>query len=180
MGTTAPHTMGAMKPFRGAYVEQKVPGTGDSGVDSGIACGVGQRRRIRGKTAPMYTPLRIVVMMLGAGSLLQGLGWIFSPATAAEGLGMPLLEGVGRSTQIGDFASFFLVLGGVTLLGSRPGNAAWLRFPAAMATCSAIGRTLAWALHDASFTALFIGVEVVLAVLLFKAAASLDLPTEVR
>ena len=70
----------------------------------------------------MRTGFRIVAALPGLVMLLLGVGWVTDPAGAAEGLGMPLLEGAGRSTQIGDFGSFFLagfvmvVMGGVLVL----------------------------------------------------------------
>ena len=120
--------------------------------------------------------LRIAVAVLGGFFTLQGIGWLLLPARAAEGLGMPLLDGLGRSTQIGDFAAFFLVGGIAMLLGSRPGRARWLRFPAALIGGAAVTRSLAWLLHGADFAALFITVEIGTFVLLWYAAGRLDAP----
>ena len=120
--------------------------------------------------------LRLAVAVLGGFFTLQGIGWLLLPARAAEGLGMPLLDGMGRSTQIGDFAAFFLVGGITMLLGSRPGRASWLRFPAALIGGAAVTRSLAWLLHGADFAALFITVEVGTFVLLWYAAGRLDAP----
>jgi len=122
----------------------------------------------------MRSRLRIATTVLGALFTLQGLGWLANPALAAAGLGMPLLDGLGRSTQVGDFAVFFLTIGVTTLIGSRPGRTRWLRVPGSMLGGAALGRTLAWALHGADFAALFIGIEVAAAVLLFTAAQRLD------
>ena len=120
--------------------------------------------------------LRIAVAVLGGFFTVQGIGWLLLPASAAEGLGMPLLDGLGRSTQIGDFAAFFLVGGITMLLGSRPGRARWLRFPAALIGGAAVTRSLAWLLHGADFAALFITVEIGTFVLLWYAAGRLDAP----
>lgn len=126
--------------------------------------------------APMLTTprLRLAVALLGGFFALQGLGWILVPATAADGLGMPLLDGLGRSTQIGDFAAFFLVAGFAMILGSRPGRAHWLRFPAALLGAAAIVRTLAWLVHGADFAALFIAVEVASSLFLHTASGRLE------
>ena len=59
--------------------------------------------------------LRLAVQGLGVFFALQGVGWLVAPARLAASLGMPLLDGLGRSTQIGDFASFFLTAGGLLL-----------------------------------------------------------------
>ena len=125
---------------------------------------------------PMLTTprLRLAVALLGGFFALQGLGWIVVPTTAADGLGMPLLDGLGRSTQIGDFAAFFLVGGLTMVLGSRPGRAHWLRFPAALLGAAAIVRTLAWLLHGADFAALFITVEVASSLFLHSASGRLE------
>jgi hypothetical protein len=128
-------------------------------------------------TTPDSTPphrLRAAVAVLGGIFTLQGLGWLVVPGRAASALGMPLLDGLGRSTQIGDFAAFFLVAGLSMFAGSRPGRAHWLRFPAALIGAAAITRTLAWLLHGADFAALFITIEVATAVLLSHAATRLD------
>lgn len=122
----------------------------------------------------MRSPLRVVTMLLGAFFALQGLTWIGDPARAAEGLAMPLLDGLARSTQIGDFAAFFLTIGVTTLVGSRPGRARLLLVPAGVLGGAALVRTLAWALHDAAFAGTFIAVEVVSAALLLLAARRLD------
>jgi hypothetical protein len=114
--------------------------------------------------------MRIVILVLGAGFLLQGLAWIAAPRAAATNLGMPLLDGLGRSTQIGDFAAFFLIAGGTMLFGSRRGQERLLLVPAALFASAAAVRTIAWLFHGAAFAGLFIAVEVVAAVLLARAA----------
>lgn len=118
--------------------------------------------------------LRLAVTVLGAFFALQGLGWLVLPAQAAGSLGMTLLDGVGRSTQIGDFAAFFLTAGVAMLIGSRPGRAPVLYFPAALIGCAAVTRTLAWLLHGADFAAQFIVVEILTALVLYRAAGRLD------
>lgn len=122
----------------------------------------------------MRAPLRIAATLLGALFALQGVLWLADPTRAAAGLGMPLLDGLARSTQVGDFAAFFLTAGATILLGSRPGWARALYFPAALIGGAAVTRTLAWALHDATFAASFILIELATGVVLLTAARSLD------
>ena len=57
----------------------------------------------------------ILTYVIGFLFLLMGLQWLIDPTSAAAGLGMSLLSGHGLSTQIGDLASFFLVVGIFTL-----------------------------------------------------------------
>lgn len=115
--------------------------------------------------------LRVVAGIIGAFYFLQGINWIANPAGAAEALGMPLLDGLGRSTQVGDMASFFLTIGTMGLLGATRSNPLWLQGWAMLLGGAAVMRTLVWLLHDAAFAGVFIGVEVVSAgALLFVAS----------
>jgi hypothetical protein len=118
----------------------------------------------------MNPRLRLVVTILGVIFTMQGVGWLLAPATAAESLGMPLLDGLGRSTQVGDFAAFFLTAGITMLVGSRPGRARVLLFPAALIGGAAVTRTLAWLLQGADFATVFIAVEVLTGAILYRAA----------
>lgn len=128
-------------------------------------------------TRTRRSPLRIATVVLGALFALQGLGWLAAPRRAAAGLGMPLLDGLGRSTQIGDFTAFFLVAGGLMLAGSRSGRAHLLAVPGFLLAMAAVARTLAWAVHGAELAAAFIAIEAAAAALLFTAAQRLDVPS---
>ncbi|MEP0201827.1 MAG: hypothetical protein ABJ084_08200 [Halioglobus sp.] len=102
--------------------------------------------------------------------LVMGVNWIVDPASAAQGLGMTYLEGEGRSTQIGDMTSFFIGVGVMALLGLWTENRTWLYSASLLLGGTAVFRTLAWLVHDASFATASIAVEVI-SVLLFLAAA---------
>lgn len=121
-------------------------------------------------------PFRILAGVLGAFFLLQGLQWLVTPAASAAALGMELLEGVGRSTQIGDISNFFLCAGAFALYGAYRQNTAYLRASGCLIGLVSVTRTIAWAFHDAPFTTFFIVVEVITGVALFFAAARLDSP----
>jgi len=123
----------------------------------------------------MDNKLRIITTLMGAVFTLQGIEWLVFPDRAADGLGMPVLDGLARSTQFGDFAAFFLVLGLSILAGTRPGRSRVLYFPAAMLGGAAVCRSLAWALHGAEFATLFITIEVI-ACMWCLAAARLETP----
>ncbi len=122
----------------------------------------------------MHARLRLIITVLGAVFLFQGLAWLVDPGRVAAGLGMPLLDGLARSTQVGDLASFFLVAGATMLLGSRPGRSALLYVPAALVGGAAVTRTLAWWFQGAAFAALFITVEVAVGATLVAGARRLD------
>jgi len=117
---------------------------------------------------------RIAAGFIGAFYLIQGIQWIADPASSAEALGMPLLDGLGRSTQIGDMASFFLSLGTMCLLGAIRSSSLWVYGGAMLLGWAAIVRTLAWSFHDASFAGVFIGVELVSAGLLIFIGTRFD------
>jgi hypothetical protein len=118
-------------------------------------------------------PLKITTWILGLFFLASFLQWLVSPGTAAEGLGMPLLTGAGRSTQIADMSIFFLAIGAMSLLGTRPGQSHWLYGAAGMLGGAGVMRILAYLLHDAAFAAPFILVEFVCAALLVAAGRRL-------
>jgi hypothetical protein len=114
--------------------------------------------------------LRTIARLLGIGFTLQGLGWLVVPERAAAGLGMAVLDGVGRSTQFGDFAAFFLIAGLTMVVGARPGRSRLLYVPAGLLGSAAVGRTVAWAIHGAAFATTFIAVEVAASLLLLAVA----------
>jgi len=127
-----------------------------------------------GQSEPMYLFLRVATGLFGVVFTLMGLGWLVDPANSAAQLGMPLLDGVGRSTQIGDLSAFFVAGGVLMLLGNRLGHGRLLYLPAAIIGGAALGRTIAWAAHGADFAAQFIAVEVVVATILALTARELD------
>lgn len=117
--------------------------------------------------------LTVVVGLFGLMFLLIGLRWLVDPSGAASQLGMPLLDDVGRSTQIGDFAAFFLTLGVLILLALVTSQRIWY-YPAAMLLgIAALGRMLAWAVHDATLALDLIAPEVIIAAVLLLAARRL-------
>lgn len=122
----------------------------------------------------MKLNLRQATIAVGALFTFIGVGWLIDPLRSAAALGMPLLDGAGRSTQIGDFSAFFLTAGITILVGSMPGRSKILLVPGALIGGAAITRTLAWSLHGASFTPVFIAVEAITGLLLLAAAFQLD------
>jgi hypothetical protein len=124
----------------------------------------------------MRSALRIVTGLMGAGFALLGVVWLVDPGRAAAALGMPVLDGLARSTQFGDFAAFFLTLGLSILAGSLSGRARLLYFPAALLGSAAFGRIVAWAAHGAEFATTFILVEIVASLLLLVAARRVETP----
>ena len=114
----------------------------------------------------MKNVLRVVAGLLGALFFAMGLQWILSPANIAESLGMPLLEGVGLSTQIGDLGSFFITVGAMTLIGAITTTRHWFYAPSMLLLVAALYRTLSTLLYGAPFVISAIAVEVVVGLFL--------------
>ena len=104
--------------------------------------------------------LNILTYTIGFLFLINGLMWLISPADIASSLGMPLLTGHGLSTQIGDLASFFLVVGVFTLLGAYTKKTYWLYAPIALVGFAALSRIVAYLAHGAALSTDKIVVEV--------------------
>jgi len=98
--------------------------------------------------------------------IFNGLMWLINPSKIAMSLGMQLLTGHGLSTQIGDLASFFLVVGIFTFLGVYKKNNYWFYTPIALLAFAAISRVIAFLAHGASLSIDKILVELVLVVFL--------------
>ena len=122
----------------------------------------------------MKNVLRVVAGLFGALFLINGLQWIISPATIAEQLGMPLLEGVGLSTQIGDMGSFFITVGALTLIGVITQTRHWFYAPSMLLLVAALYRTLSAALYGAPFVISAIAVEVVVGLFLIFAGSRIE------
>jgi len=117
--------------------------------------------------------LRVVTVLPGILFVVIGVGWIIDPASAAAGVGMPLLEGVGRSTQIGDLGSFFLTMGLLILVGVTTLERAWFYPPMMLLGLAAMFRLVAWLVHGAALAGSMIAVEIIVTALLYVATIRL-------
>ncbi len=108
--------------------------------------------------------LRALVGVLGLIFLMNAANGVVDAAAAAEGLGMPLLDGVGRSTQMGDIGGFFLAVAVLFGGGAYREDPQWLRGAALLLASAALMRTLAWLVQGAAFAPNFIVLEIALAV----------------
>ena len=119
----------------------------------------------------MNVYLRVAVALPAILFIVMGVRWVVAPAGIAAELGMPLLQGVGLSTQIGDLGSFFFAGGVLVLIGVITQKRPWFYAPALLLGCTALFRTLAWLLHGATFALDMIAVEIILVCLLLFAAS---------
>ena len=117
--------------------------------------------------------LQVLVLLPAILFIVVGVRWLVAPAGVAPEFGLTLETGLGLSSQVGDMASFFLTLGFCMLLGLVTGQRPWFYVGAMILLLAAIGRTLAWLLHDAAL-APQIGLELVVGVLLLIAAQRLS------
>ena len=122
----------------------------------------------------MKNVLRIVAGLVGILFFLNGLQWIISPANVAESLGMPLLEGVGLSTQIGDLGSFFITVGAMTLIGAISTTRHWFYAPSMLLLVAALYRTLSTLLYGAPFVMSAIVFEVSVGLFLIFAGSRIE------
>ena len=117
--------------------------------------------------------LKVVVALPGILFVVTGLRWLVDPASAAAQFGMPLLDGLGRSSQIGDMASFFLTLGMLILIALITAKRVWYYPPIMLLGFAAIARILAWLIHDAAPAVEMIAPEIIIACLLLFASRRL-------
>ncbi len=114
--------------------------------------------------------LRYLALLPALAMGLSGLNWIINPTGAAEGLGLPLLDGVARSSEIGDIGGFFLATTAMIVVGVVRAQAPWLQCAAMLVGAAAFMRLLAWGVHDAALTGGFIGFEIFMTAILLGAA----------
>ncbi|MDG1663354.1 MAG: hypothetical protein P8H97_08295 [Pseudomonadales bacterium] len=118
----------------------------------------------------MKKVLSIVIALPALMFIMTGLRWLVDPATAAAQFGMPLLDGVGLSTQIGDLAAFFIAGGMFVFIALITSKRSWYYPPIMLVGFTALFRILAWLLHDATLAVQMIVPEIVIAVLLLTAS----------
>lgn len=117
--------------------------------------------------------LKILVLLPAILFLVTGLRWLVAPAGVAPMFGLTLDQGVGLSSQVGDMSAFFLTLASCMLIALISGRRSWY-YPAIMLlSIAAVGRILAWLVHDAALALDLIGPEVVVSIILLVASRRL-------
>ena len=124
----------------------------------------------------MNVALRAIVLLCGVLFIVTGLRWLLAPAGVAPEFGLVLSTGVGLSSQIGDMSAFFLTLGVCILMGLITQRAIWYYPPIILLSLTAVGRLLAWLLHDAALAMNLIAPEVIVALILLIASRRLPAP----
>lgn len=114
--------------------------------------------------------LKVLVLLPAILFLVMGLRWLVAPAGMAPMLGLTLDQGVGLSSQVGDMSGYFLTLGSCMLIALISGRRSWY-YPAIMLLLiTAVGRILAWLVHDATLALDLIVPELLVSVILLLAS----------
>ena len=117
--------------------------------------------------------LSIVVALTAVLFASIGLRWLVSPEGVAAEFGMPLMQGLGLSSQIGDLGAFFLSLSIFILLALTSGRRMWYYPAIILLGLTAIMRVMAWLFHGASFAVDMIAVEIIVCVILYLGSTRL-------
>ncbi len=95
--------------------------------------------------------------------LFIGFSWIVSPESAATSLSIPLLEGAGLNTQIGDIGGLFLGMGLIVMTSVVTRKSDLLLAVSTILACIAVYRLLSFTVHNATLVYDAILLEVILA-----------------
>jgi hypothetical protein len=117
--------------------------------------------------------VKLLVVIPAILFVVMGVRWLVAPAGVAPDFGLMLSDGIGLSSQIGNMAGFFLVLGSCMLIALISGQRSWYYPPMMLLAITALGRIVAWLLHDATLAVSQIMTEVVVAIILLLASRRL-------
>ena len=120
------------------------------------------------------TFFKIIAIIPGIVVLQNALLFVLQPSKVVADLGMPLLDGIGRSTQLADLGAFFVFSAALIIYGVIKSKSACLRAVALLLGLAAALRVLAWAAHGADLATTLIVAETVLVVWLVASAAYMD------
>lgn len=121
----------------------------------------------------MNKVLKLLILLPAIFFIVTGVRWLVAPAGVAPMFELTLDEGIGLSSQVGDMAGFFLTLGSCILIALISGRQTWY-YPAIMLLAiTALGRIVAWLVHDASLPLDLIAPEIIIALILFVASRRL-------
>ena len=125
----------------------------------------------------MVVILRTLTALSGLGLLVFGLGWWVHPAAAADMLGASLLDGTGRTTQIGDSGAFFVGAGSILLWGALRKVPTLLMAGGGLVGLVIPGRVLSASIHGGSQTPDEIIAECIILFLAVATAAEVNRST---
>ena len=106
--------------------------------------------------------------------LMNAILFVVDPAKVTADLGMPLLEGLGRSTQLADLGALFTFGAILIFYGVFKSEGHYLRIGAFLLGLIAVLRVVAWAFNGAELATVLIISEVVLVIWLMVGGIYLD------
>jgi hypothetical protein len=118
--------------------------------------------------------IKFLVLVPGLLMLNNAVMFVISPAGVAGDLGMPLLEGIGLSTQLADLGAFFTFSAVLIFYGVLNSKGEYLRITALLLGLAAILRVIAWGVNGAAFATELIVAEIVLVIWLLVGAVYID------
>ncbi|WP_240554868.1 hypothetical protein [Oceanicoccus sagamiensis] len=77
------------------------------------------------KVSPISIIVKLLVLIPAILFVVMGVRWLVAPAGVAPNFGLTLSDGLGLSSQIGNMAGFFLVLGSCMLIALISGHRSW-------------------------------------------------------
>ena len=119
------------------------------------------------------TAIKLLALLSGILFLVTGLRWLLAPAGIAPDFGLALGSGIGLSSQVGDMSAFFLTLGVCILMGLTTQRSVWYYPPIILLSLTALGRVLAWLIHDAALATQLIAPEVIVSLVVLFASRRL-------
>ncbi|MEO2174037.1 MAG: hypothetical protein ABGY96_08050 [bacterium] len=122
--------------------------------------------------------IRVIAAVPGLVMLQGGVSFLINPEQQVSNLGMTLLDGVGRSTQLGDLAAFFIGSAVFIFMGAVLSKGRWLYAGAMLIGGAAMMRILAALVAGAEMATQFIVAELVMTAWLCACAFFVDKTTE--
>lgn len=108
--------------------------------------------------------------ILGVVLAIIALRWILSPEDSANSLGMVLLDGAGRNTQIRDFTALFASTSIFCFISITTRQYQWIFSSGIVFSLIALISVLASQIHDAPLTYSSLIAEIIFAVMAFASA----------
>ncbi|MFL2702945.1 MAG: hypothetical protein ACJ0FX_01505 [Gammaproteobacteria bacterium] len=108
--------------------------------------------------------------ILGVVLAIIALRWILSPEDSANSLGMVLLDGAGRNTQIRDFTALFASTSIFCFISITTRQYQWIFSSGIVFSLIALISVLASQIHDAPLTYSSLIAEIIFAVMAFTSA----------
>ena len=118
--------------------------------------------------------IKFLVLVPGLIMLSNAIMFVLRPADVAGDLGMPLLEGIGLSTQLADLGAFFTFSELVIFSGVIYSKGEYLRITALRLGLAAILRVIEWGGHGGAVATELIDAEIGVVIWLLAGAVYLD------